>query len=95
MVDILRRYRVHGRVQGVAFRAFVWREARELQIDGWVRNCSDGTVEALAHGSIELLARFKALLERGPRLSRVDRVEVFSEEDGGQRPRGFGVLPDA
>ena len=42
-----RRYRVHGRVQGVGFRAFVWRQVQRLELEGWVRNRFDGTVEVL------------------------------------------------
>jgi acylphosphatase len=90
-----RRYRVHGRVQGVGFRAFVWREARELELGGWVRNRYDGTVEALAVGTPELLARFRAALEQGPSLSRVDRVDEAPDPGAGAPPAGFAVLPDA
>jgi acylphosphatase len=93
-VKELRRYRVYGRVQGVAFRAFVWREARGLEVDGWVRNRSDGTVEALAGGSPETLERFAELLERGPRMSRVDRVEMTLEPGDAEAPSGFAILSD-
>ena len=90
----LRRYRIHGRVQGVAFRAFVWREASGLQVDGWVRNRLDGTVEALASGSPETLVRFEKLLQRGPRMSRVDSVEVTLETSVVEAPSGFAILSD-
>jgi acylphosphatase len=77
----IRRYRVMGRVQGVGFRYFVWREAETLGIDGWVRNCADGTVETLARGSAHDLDRFQNRLEEGPRWSRVTSVEVTDQPD--------------
>ncbi len=89
----VRRYRVWGRVQGVGFRAFVWRTARELGVGGWVRNRYDGSVEALVSASPEQHARTLEALERGPRMSRVDRVDV-TEEPEGDVPAGFEVLHD-
>jgi acylphosphatase len=82
-----------GRVQGVGFRYFVWREAETLGIDGWVRNCADGTVEALARGSTNDLDRFQNRLEEGPRLSRVTSVAVTDEPDG-EVPAGFEIRRD-
>ena len=82
-----------GRVQGVGFRYFVWREAEELGVDGWVRNRADGTVEALARGTIDTLDRLKARLEEGPRWSRVMSVSVTDEPDE-DVPRGFEIRTD-
>ena len=90
-----RRYRVWGRVQGVGFRAFVWRTARDIGVDGWVRNRFDGTVEALVSAGSEAHERLLAALERGPRMSRVDRVDVTDEASGADVPRGFEVRRDA
>ena len=73
-MESVRRFRVHGRVQGVGFRAFVWRAAATLGVSGWTRNCFDGTVEALVRGPAETLDLFEQQLRQGPRLSRVDRV---------------------
>jgi acylphosphatase len=70
-----------GRVQGVGFRYFVWREAEALGVDGWVRNRADGTVEALARGATENLDRLQGRLEEGPRWSRVTSVAVTDEPD--------------
>ena len=82
-----------GRVQGVGFRYFVWREAATLGVDGWVRNRSDGTVEALARGTAEELDRLKERIQEGPRSSRVISVSVAdgSDEDV---PRGFEIRRD-
>jgi len=90
-----RRYRVFGDVQGVGFRAFVWREARQLALAGWVRNRFDGSVEVLAEGSPQELHRLAAVLAAGPRMSRVERVESQAEVGGDETMVGFTVIGDA
>ena len=75
-----RRFLVRGRVQGVGFRWFVEREAHILQITGWVRNNTDGSVEVLAVGTPQQLAGLRARLQEGPRAARVDNVNE-SEAD--------------
>jgi acylphosphatase len=90
-----RRYRIHGRVQGVGFRAYVWREAQQLDLVGWVRNRLDGTVEVLAEGAPVEHARLRVILDRGPRLSRVDRVDAEAEPSEGPPMAGFTVRGDA
>ena len=75
-----RRAVVKGRVQGVGFRWFAERAARELGVRGWVRNLSDGTVETVAEGEDAAVAAYLSRLERGPQGSRVDAVVV--EESG-------------
>lgn len=67
---------VSGRVQGVGFRFFVVREARRLGLAGVVQNLPDRRVEVLARGDRPSLERFVEMLNRGPILSRVDRVDV-------------------
>lgn len=67
---------VRGRVQGVGFRYFVRREAQELGLTGWVRNCPDGSVELEAEGDAVQLAELEKRLRQGPALSRVDEVTV-------------------
>ena len=66
---------IGGRVQGVGFRWFVQREAAQLDLRGWVRNTEEGEVEVLAAGASEELDRLRRSLERGPRGSRVDRLQ--------------------
>lgn len=75
-----RRYIVRGRVQGVGFRWFVDHEARQLGLNGWVRNNFDGTVEVLAAGSEEQLRALRDKLWRGPRAARVDEVQEIPAE---------------
>jgi acylphosphatase len=91
----LRRYRIRGRVQGVGFRAFVWRQARELGVTGWVRNRFDGSVEALAAAPPETHALLLAELERGPRMSLVERVDVEEVEEPTETFSSFEVRYDA
>ena len=69
------RFRVVGRVQGVGFRFHTEREAKKLGIRGWVRNCADGAVEAMAIGSSSQIDSFEEAVRRGPVLSRVTSVE--------------------
>ncbi len=69
-----RRYVVSGRVQGVGFRWFVEREAAQLGITGWVRNCENGDVEVLATGTPDQHNVLRHQLQQGPRASRVDLV---------------------
>jgi acylphosphatase len=65
---------IQGRVQGVGFRWFVHREARDLALHGWVRNTEDGDVEVVASGTPEDLSELRTSLRNGPRGSRVDRI---------------------
>jgi acylphosphatase len=75
-----RRFLVRGRVQGVGFRWFVEYEAHMLGIAGWVRNNSDSSVEVLAIGTRDQLARLRSRLREGPRAARVDAVEESEVE---------------
>jgi len=67
---------VRGRVQGVGFRMFVWREATRLGLSGYTRNVPDGSVEVLATGDDARLEQLLARLRDGPPGSRVDAVQV-------------------
>ncbi|MGQ9496404.1 MAG: acylphosphatase [Thermoanaerobaculaceae bacterium] len=70
------RYLISGRVQGVGFRYFVFREAQALGLVGFVRNLRDGRVEVVAAGPEGKLARLEALLWRGPMMANVKMVEI-------------------
>jgi len=81
-----RLYRVRGRVQGVGFRYFVERAARQLNLTGWVRNRDDGDVEVYAAGSSTQLAELAAMLWKGPRWAEVrgvDETEAPLEQNTG------------
>jgi len=83
--------RVEGRVQGVGYRAFVEMRAGELGLAGWVRNRSDGSVEAVLQGPIEAVEQMLALCRQGPPAARVDRIEIVGEGVGAFA--GFEVRP--
>lgn len=67
---------VHGRVQGVFFRAFTENHARRLGLAGWVRNLPDDTVEVVAEGPCPALEQLLAYLRQGPPRARVTQVEA-------------------
>ncbi len=66
---------ITGRVQGVGFRAFVGAGAQAHGLRGWVRNRSDGSVEALLIGEADAVDAMIEECGRGPLSARVDRVE--------------------
>ena len=74
-------FRVTGLVQGVSFRAWTEDAARELGLSGWVRNCSDGTVEGVAAGPPEAVDALIARLRTGPPAARVRRVETSPAQE--------------
>lgn len=77
---------VRGEVQGVSFRWFIVREGRRLGLTGWVRNRRDGRVEVLAEGGRHGLEALVDALWRGPRLARVEGVDVAWDEATGEFP---------
>ena len=90
---IARRIVVEGRVQGVGYRFFVARAARELGIRGWVRNLPDGRVEAeAASPDVSAMEAFLHRLREGPRYGRVDRIRVRDLEVGSGVPGGTAGL---
>ena len=86
---IARRVVVHGRVQGVFFRASCRRAAQEARVAGWVRNLPDGSVEALFEGPDDGVRRMVEWAHHGPPHASVDRVEVIDEQPTGTA--GFAV----
>ncbi|MFO8029461.1 MAG: acylphosphatase [Cyclonatronaceae bacterium] len=69
--------RVHGRVQGVGFRQFIHDIAAERSVTGWIRNTSDGSVEAMLQGRPADVGSVEAACRKGPTLSRVDNVDSY------------------
>jgi len=69
------RFLVHGHVQGVGFRWWVWRQAKRLGLRGLARNLRDGSVEVIADGSESALAELERALAQGPPAAQVERVE--------------------
>lgn len=74
---------VFGTVQGVGYRVFVQGVATKLGLNGYARNCGDGSVEVVVEGSEAALDLLLESLRRGPVGARVSHLEtVFSEATG-------------
>ena len=80
---------VHGRVQGVGYRAWCREEAAVRGLNGWVRNESDGSVTVLLAGPMSTVAEMARLLEHGPSAARVTEVE--SAHHTGKVAQGFRI----
>jgi len=87
MPVIQRRAVIHGRVQGVAFRASLRERARSAGVAGWARNRPDGTVEAVLEGEPQAVDRVLRFCHEGPRGAHVERVDV--KEAPAEGLRGF------
>ena len=90
-LGVRRRYLVAGAVQGVGFRFFAARQAMRLGLSGWVRNLSDGRVEAVAEGEQQQLEQFEAELRRGPGMAAVAKVESEEIPTQGGALRSFEI----
>lgn len=84
-----RHFVISGRVQGVCYRASALEQARRLGLAGWVRNRSDGRVEALAEGSPEALEAFEHWLHQGPSMANV--TEVLSSDRNPEHLPSFEI----
>ena len=74
------RLRIEGSVQGVGYRFFAVDEARKLGLEGWIRNRSDGSVEALVSGRTKQIESFVAICMRGPPGARVTNVDMHAAD---------------
>jgi acylphosphatase len=97
MSGAIRQLTIRGRVQGVGYRAWVEQQALALELEGWVRNRSDGCVEALLAGPADVVANMVALCHRGPTYARVEAVQEEPAHSDALNLRrageGFSVLP--
>jgi acylphosphatase len=80
---------IHGRVQGVFFRDSMRREAQNLSVAGWVRNRSNGTVEAAVQGEPATVDAIVRWARRGPQHAQVEWVKI---EPGDGSYTGFEVI---
>jgi acylphosphatase len=72
----IRHVIIRGRVQGVGYRAFVEDMALPRDLEGWVRNQRDGTVEAVFSGPEDVVAAILEACWCGPPAARVEAVEA-------------------
>jgi len=81
-----KRLVIAGRVQGVGYRVWMVRKASELGLSGWVRNLSNGSVEALIAGDTAAVEEMSRLCRRGPRMAEVSSID----EDVAEPPEDDG-----
>ncbi len=94
--SVVRRVVVEGAVQGVGYREFTRRAALRLGVSGWVRNQSDGAVEALLRGPPANVDAMVAEMRKGPRSAAVDSVRVTKPDDiQGDDSGSFVIRPTA
>ncbi len=82
-MDAASVFRVIGKVQGVAFRAFVRSTAMQYGLKGWVKNNPDGSVVGMVEGDQGLLGEFLKQLKVGNRWSTVESVEIQAQKFSG------------
>jgi acylphosphatase len=94
MSDTIRHVTIRGRVQGVGYRYFVEREAQSRDLEGWVRNRRNGSVEAVFAGAVTAMI---AACRRGPSSARVEALQdeaanpdLLNLREAGEQ---FSVLP--
>ena len=91
MEPVVRRFLVHGKVQGVFFRHSARVEAERLAIRGIARNLPDGSVEVIARGTPPAIQELRVWLHRGPARARVDAVQELDPLSVDTVPAGFEV----
>lgn len=70
---------ISGAVQGVSFRTSTMKEALRLNLTGWVKNCSDGSVETVAEGEEDKVEEFILWCHQGPSLAKVESLKIRKE----------------
>lgn len=97
MSETIRHVTIRGRVQGVGYRAWVEDEATARDLEGWVRNRRDGSVEAVFAGPTGVVTGMVAACRRGPSSARVDALQDEAAGPDMLKPRRpgerFSVLP--
>ena len=92
---MVKRIRVHvfisGYVQGVMFRYATQREALKLNLSGWIKNISDGRIEAIFEGNEAKVQRMIDFCHKGPPSAKVTNVKIMYE-DPLHRNKSFKIL---
>jgi acylphosphatase len=86
--------RIVGMVQGVGYRYSLQREAAKLGLTGWVRNRTDGSVEAVAQGAAAALDTLAAWARRGPHGSQVTGITASAAAEHDQTYERFEIRPN-
>jgi acylphosphatase len=84
------RIRIEGIVQGVYYRYSAQQKALELEVNGWVRNCADGSVECLVEGERDTVETLIRWCHQGPPGAHVEKVTTYWEEYRGDL-KGFSI----
>ncbi len=71
---------ISGKVQGVWFRAHTKNKAKELGINGWVKNTDDGKVEAIFEGDENNIYKILEWCSKGPLDASVSKIEIFNKK---------------
>lgn len=89
----MKRYylRFFGRVQGVGFRYFVYENASRMNLTGYVRNLTDGSVEAEIQGEGAFIDELRNIILRGNRYIKVARLEI-KEINSKEKEKNFEML---
>jgi acylphosphatase len=89
---------IHGRVQGVGYRAWLQQVASMFGLSGWTRNRHDGWVEAVLSGPPPVVEAALVMIEKGPQGARVENVAVrpadAADLAAGPSDGSFAILPD-
>ena len=85
------KLRITGQVQGVGFRDWVIEEAKKLELDGWVRNRSDGSVELMISGPDKSVQAMLRVCTHGPEEAAVANIDILNEKI--PPPKGFVRKP--
>ncbi len=83
---------IHGRVQGVGYRAWAQHQAQLHGLSGWVRNRRDGAVEAVMSGPDDAIAAMLKALAQGPQGARVNGIEHLDDNGRVMVSDGFEIL---
>ena len=85
MSTVAKHLIIHGRVQGVAYRAWMVGAAQRSNVSGWVRNVHDGTVEAVVSGDETDVQDLINSCYNGPAMANVTDIDVHDSEPPGQK----------
>ena len=92
MDQVIRRFLVLGKVQGVFFRYSTRIEAQRLNICGSARNLPDGSVEVVARGATSAVEELRRWLRRGPPQAQVAELREIPPGDAAPTPEGFAIF---